>query len=230
MRALIRTTIAAFLLASTTMVFAADVGEVFGAAAVDNLRDVRRLVQGRAVDPKAVDARGDTLLIVAIRNDAARVTSYLIDEKSTDLDASNASKETAMMIAAYRKKKDVVEHLIKRGAEVNRTGWTPLHYAASVDAKDIVAVLLEDSAYIDAESPNKTTPLMMAARSGFDDLCHQLVDAGADPTPVNERGITASDYARRAHSDALATWLDGRVVAWRAKYGRPVADGPLHRN
>jgi ankyrin repeat protein len=226
----LRSLIGSLLLLTATAVSAADPGELFTAASVDDLRAVRQMLEGHRVDPRALDPRGDTLLIVAIRSDAARVTSYLIDQKATDLDATNAAHETAMMIAAYRKKKDVVEHLIARGAEVNRVGWTALHYAASVDAEDIVALLLEDSAYIDAESPNKTTPLMMAARSGFDDLCRQLIAAGADPTPANERGLTASDFARRANDDRLAGWLDERVVAWRAKYGGTISRGPGARN
>ena len=213
----------------TTMAAAAGSDELFRAASIDDLRDVRRLLQDRVVDPKALSPRGDTLLIAAIRDDAARVTAYLIAQQSTDLEAANVSNETALMIAAYRKKKDVVDLLLARDAEVNRTGWTPLHYAASVDARDIVALLLEHSAYIDAESPNRTTPLMMAARGGFADLCHQLIEAGADPTPLNDRGVSASDFARRANDVALSQWLDEQTVAWRAKYGSPSTRMPATR-
>jgi ankyrin repeat protein len=198
---------------------ATTVDDLFTAASIDNLRDVRRIVQNRLVDAKAVDARGDTVLIAAIRSDATHVVDWLIAERSTDLEATDAANETALMIAAYRNRKSIVEKLLDRDAEANRTGWTALHYAASVDARDIVALLLDHAAYIDAESPNKTTPLMMAARGGFDLLCHQLIDAGADPTPVNERDLTAADFARRAKSLELAEWLDGQAVAWRTKYG-----------
>lgn len=203
------------------VVTAATSDELFRAASIDDLRDVRRLLQDHVVDPKALNPRGDTLLIAAIRDDAARVTDYLIDQKSTDLEATNVSGETALMIAAYKKNQGVVDKLLAHDAEVNKTGWTALHYAASVDARDIVALLLEHSAYIDAESPNKTTPLMMAARGGFDDLCRQLLEAGADPTPVNDRDLTASDFARRANDGALAQWLADQAVAWRARYGSP---------
>lgn len=196
------------------------VDDLFTAASIDNLRAVRRIVQGRVVDPKATDARGDTVLIAAIRNDATQVVDWLIAEKSTDVEATNAANETALMIAAYRNKKAIVEKLLARDAEVNRTGWTALHYAASVDAGDIVALLVDHAAYIDAESPNKTTPLMMAARGGFEQLAHQLIEAGADPTPINERDLTAADFARRAKSVELATWLDGQASAWREKYGK----------
>ena len=204
---------------SASVVMAATSDALFRAASIDDLRDVRRLLQDHVEDSKALDPRGDTLLIAAIRNDAARVADYLIDQKATDLEATNVSGETALMIAAYKKNRDVVDKLLSRDAEVNKTGWTALHYAASVDARDIVALLLEHSAYIDAESPNKTTPLMMAARGGFDDLCRQLIEAGADPTPVNDRDLTASDFARRANDGALAQWLSDQAVAWRAKYG-----------
>lgn len=198
---------------------ATTVDDLFTAASIDNLRDMRRIVQARTIDPKATDTHGDTLLIAAIRADATQVAEWLIAEKSTDLEATNAASETALMIAAYRKRKDLVEKLLARDAEVNRPGWTALHYAASVDARDIVSLLLDHAAYIDAESPNKTTPLMMAARGGFDQLAHQLIEAGADPTPVNERDLTAADFARRAKSVELAQWLDAQVSAWRARYG-----------
>lgn len=207
------------LLAPGTGRAAPTVDDLFTAASIDNLRDTRRLIQDRSVDARALDPRGDTLLIAAIRSDAARVTDFLIAEPSTDVDVTNVSSETAMMIAAYRSKKDVVEKLIARGAEVNRPGWTALHYAASVDARDIVALLLDNAAYIDAESPNKTTPLMMAARGGHDELVRQLVASGADPTPVNERDLTAAGFARRAGHGDVADWLDAQTVAWRAKYG-----------
>ena len=208
---------------------AATTADLFHAVEIDSVRDVRRIVEERVVDTKALDERGDTALIAAIRSDAARVTDYLIAEKSTDLDATNVSSETAMMIAAYRKRKDLVEKLIARGAEPNRPGWTALHYAASVDARDIVDVLLEHSAFIDAESPNKTTPLMMAARGGYGDLCRSLIAAGADPSQINQRDLTAADFARRAGDPELGQWLDSQSTAWRAKYGtssarRPTAD------
>jgi uncharacterized protein len=196
--------------------------ELFRAVAVDNVGAVQRQLAA-GFDHGTVDPRGDTLLIVAIRNDASRVAELLIADPKTNLEATNAAGETALMMAAYRKRRDLVEKLIDRDAEVNRTGWTALHYAASVDARDVVAVLLDHAAYIDAESPNKTTPLMMAARGGFGDLCRQLIDAGADPTPVNERDLTASDFAKRADDQPLADWLAERAVAWRAKYGVPAA-------
>ena len=100
---------------------------------------MRRILDSNTIDRKALDARGDTLLIAAIRNDAVRVASLLVADDATDVEATNAAGETAMMMAAYRNQQAVVQQLVERGAEVNRRGWTALHYAASVDARPIVA-------------------------------------------------------------------------------------------
>ena len=59
-------------------------------------------------------------------------------------------------------------------------------------------LLLENHAYIDAESPNGTTPLMMAAHYGTPAAVKLLLEAGADPTLKNQLGLTAIDFARRA--------------------------------
>ncbi len=199
--------------------------EMFRDVSIDDLRDVRRLLQDRVVDPKTTDEHGDTILIAAIRSDANRVVDYLVADPSTNIEATDAVDETALMIAAYRKRRDVVEKLLARGAVVDRPGWTALHYAAAVDAGDIVTLLLQHAAPIDAGSPNRTTPLMMAARGGFDALCRTLVAAGADPTLVNDRDLTASDFARRDGDANLADWLAAQAAQRRAKYGSsPGAD------
>jgi ankyrin repeat protein len=57
--------------------------------------------------------------------------------------------------------------------------------------------LLEHSAYIDAESPNGTTPLMMAAMYGSPEAVKHLIQAGADLTLKNQLGLTALDFAIR---------------------------------
>ncbi len=216
--------------AFTQQVAASSVDDLFGAVAIDNLRDVRRLIQDGIVDPNATDAKGDTVLIAAIRNDAHRVTEYLIASKKVDIELPDAAQETALMIAAWRNQKDAVEKLIARGAEVNRTGWTALHYAASIGSIEIVKLLLEHSAYIDAESPNKTTPLMMAARGDHADVCRLLIDEGADPTLVNERDLTAADFATRVGDAENAQWLREREDAWRAKYRSGPRAGSNSRN
>lgn len=195
--------------------------ELFSAVAIDDLRDVRRLIQDGVVDPNTTDARGDTALIAAIRNDAHRVTDYLISNPRVDIERTNESQENALMIAAWRNQQDAVEKLLARGAQVNRAGWTALHYAAAVGSTGIIKLLLEHSANINAESPNHTTPLMMAARGDHADACRLLIAEGADPTPVNQSRLSAADFATRAGDADIAQWLRDREEAWRATHRPP---------
>ena len=69
--------------------------------------------------------------------------------------------------------------------------------AGAPEHTQIIALLLEHHAYIDAASPNGTTPLMMAAHYGSMESLQLLLDEGADPPLKNQLGLTAADFALR---------------------------------
>jgi ankyrin repeat protein len=89
-----------------------------------------------------------------------------------------------------------------------------LHYAASRAQKTIIEILLDHSAYIDAESPNGSTPLMMAAMYGNADCVRLLLEAGADPTLKNELRLSALNFAQRAGRDDSVALIDAAVKKW----------------
>jgi uncharacterized protein len=169
--------------------------EYFKAVKMDNAGKVKELLQ-RGLDPNLVEeTRHDTGLILALREGAMTVFSLLMNTPNIDLEAKALNGDTALMIAAYKNNRPAVEALLARKVQVNRPGWTALHYAAAAGANEIIQMLLEKSAYIDAESPNKTTPIMMAAWEGHIWTVKLLLDEGADATLKNERGMTAIDFA-----------------------------------
>jgi len=174
--------------------------DFFKAIELDNGAAVADLLR-RGFDPNARDPKGQPALIVALRGDSRKAAAALIAAKGLKVEERNAKDESALMLAALRGNLPAARALIRLDADVNKTGWTPLHYAASgttQDAKAMVALLLEESAYIDAASPNGTTPLMMAVRYGTGDVALLLVEEGADPTLKNDLGLTAIDFARQA--------------------------------
>ncbi|MGB4584254.1 MAG: ankyrin repeat domain-containing protein [Rhodoferax sp.] len=75
-------------------------------------------------------------------------------------------------------------------------------------------LLLDENAYIDAASPNNTTPLMMAAHYGTAAAVKLLLEAGADPMLKNDLGLTAIDFAHRANraesAELIAAFIRGR--------------------
>jgi hypothetical protein len=185
--------------------------DFFRAVKVDNVGAVKSLL-ARGFDPNAVEPeRGDSGMILALREGSMKVFNTLLNARDINLEVKARNGDTALMIAAYKGNKPAVEALLAKGAEVNRPGWTPLHYAAASGSNEIVSMLLEKSAYIDAESPNKTTPIMMAAWEGHILTVKLLLDEGADATLKNELGMTAIDFARHHHHEDIVEGLTYRL-------------------
>lgn len=181
-------------------VWAADAGDFFRAIHQDNDYAMRRLLED-GFDPNTKSDKGVPGLYMALQEGSMKVAKVLLQSRRLKAEQRNATDESPLMMAALKGQLDVAQALIDKDADVNKTGWTPLHYAASgttQDAKAMVALLLEENAYIDAASPNGTTPLMMAVRYGPGDVARLLVQEGADPTLKNELGLTALDFARQA--------------------------------
>ncbi len=173
---------------------------------VDDDRTIRRWLDSGG-DPNQPDAKGQTPLIVAMRDESFKVAAVLLDHPATRVDAPNALGETPLMMAALKGHLAWAQRLAARGAAINRDGWTPLHYAASGGGVDVVRWLLAQGARIDAPSPNRSTALMMAARYGASESVDLLLERGADARLRNDRGLGAADFARSAGRDAMADRL-----------------------
>lgn len=177
----------------------------------DDAPGIAALVK-RGFDPNTVNERGETGLTQAFKLDSYRAAKGLIDLPSTKINQPNSKGETPLMMAAIKGQVDLAKALIARDADVNREGWTPLHYAVSAPSEDgsdlkMVALLLQHHAYIDAASPNGTTPLMMAAQYGTRSAVELLIKEGADPKLKNQQGLTAVDFATKADRAEVVRWL-----------------------
>lgn len=168
--------------------------DFFAAIRQDNASAVTALLR-RGFDPNTRDPQGQHGLHLAIREPTPAVTQVLLDWPKTEVETLNKADESPLMMAALAGQLDLCKKLIARGAAVNKTGWAPLHYAATKGHLPVMRLLLEEHAFIDAESPNRTTPLMMAARYGTIEAVQLLLDEGALPTLKNEQGLTAIDFA-----------------------------------
>lgn len=180
--------------------------DFFRAVNVDNAETVKNLLE-RGFDPNSVSEQGQVGLFVALRDGSPRVASALIADPRTAIDTASANGETPVMMAALRGDVLWTTRLLERGALLNRSGWTALHYAATGPGTAVVSLLLGRGAAIEAPSPNGTTPLMMAARYGPEDTVDLLLSRGASLTARNIQGLTVADFARLSGRDKLATRL-----------------------
>lgn len=176
----------------------------------DNPRAITELLQ-RGFDPNVPDPEGNHGLYIAVKEGALKAAEALIDWPKTKVEWRTRQDESPLMMASLKGQTQIVRKLIARDADVNKPGWAPLHYAATGGHLEIMALLLEHHAFIDAQSPNKTTPLMMAAHYGSPQAVKLLLEAGADTAMRNELGLTAIDFANRANRTDAANLIAAAV-------------------
>ena len=206
MRSYMRKLIYLILLSGIFPAHAGSFEDWFVAIRQDKPAEITSLLQ-RGFDPNTVSPEGLHGLFLAVREGALKAAMVLADWPKTQVEWRSDKDESPLMLAALKGQEDVVRKLIDRGADVNKPGWTPLHYAATNGHLGIMNLLLEHHAYLDAESPNKTTPLMMAAFYGTSQAVKLLLEAGADPTLRNEQGLSAVDFAQRGNRPDAAAMI-----------------------
>lgn len=89
----------------------------------------------------------------------------------------------------------VAKELITSGQDVNapdNDSWTPLHFAAQANCVEVIKLLIENGANIEAQEVNGNTPLWVATMNSNNntEMVTELVNAGADPDTKNIHGVS----------------------------------------
>lgn len=206
---------------------AASIDELIAAVLRNNASGVRTQIE-EGINSNQQDAKGRTALTLAIYQRSEKAIPVLLQSRRVDINALNGAGESPLMLAIITGQDELAKQLIGRGAAVNKKGWTPLHYAATKGNIGIMQLLLDQDAFIDTESPNRTTPLMMAAQySGNEKAVQFLLQQGADPWAKNQLGLTALDFARRGANPGIIQAIQNaqrqRKPAYNVKPAAPLS-------
>ena len=182
------------LIINSTSSFAGSFEDFFTAIRNDEVKVISNLFT-RGFDPNTVNLQGEPAILNSLKLGSLKSFEFIVQHPKTNLNVRNSHGESALMLVCLKGELELAKMLIKRDADINHPGWTSLHYAASGGHTAIIQLLLDESAYIDAESPNGTTPLMMAARYGNEKAVQLLITEGADWKLKNQLGLTALDFA-----------------------------------
>jgi len=193
--------------------------DFFKAIVFDQVPVVGNLIY-RGMDPNTPTEKGEPALVFAVRSGAHKSVAFLLKQPGIHVDATNTADETALMLAANANDLVSANLLIETGASVNRPNWTPLHYAASKGHTAMMRLLIDNDAYIDAESPNGTTPLMMSAYYASPMAVKLMLEEGADPNLQNQDGQTALDMALSKDKPLSAQYIRVFKEALEAKEGQ----------
>lgn len=181
-----------------SMASAGSYDDYFDAVKLDAPYQFQQLMQ-RGLGPNLIEPEhGYTPLMLAIKTGSQKIIALLLETPDVDMEAKAFNGDTAIMLASFYGDLPLVKTLLDRDVQINRPGWTALHYAAINGNSSIVKLLLDASAYIDAESAEgQMTPIMLAAMRGRTSVVRLLKEEGADLSLKNADGMTALDLARR---------------------------------
>ena len=147
----------------------------------------------------AGDINAQALKLAISKKDTV-LAAQLIKE-GADPNAKDANGGTILMDLCHFPDIAVARFLLHHGATVNEPrsskGRTPLMVACAYwCGVDMVKLLVENGAAINAQSQDGTTALMLAAQFEKLDVVNYLLEHGADAGKKNSAGKTALDLAR----------------------------------
>ena len=136
--------------------------------------------------------------------------NQLVRVQHADINDPNYSDHTPLIIAVLNNQIESVQTLCALGADVEYTtdkihGYRPLHFAAEHDNSEIIKLLIEHGALLNAQTLTGCTPLHLAAMNGNVQATRWLCLNGAS-IDVSEfyNGYTALHYAMvRGHQNVI---------------------------
>ena len=136
------------------------------------------------------------MITAAAKGDKQTVIDCL--NKGAKINAKNKARWTALGYAIRYKQKDILELLVEKGADVNKTvntGNSPLYVALMTNNIPFADYLISKGAKIDKKDYSGMTTLAWAAKYNNIAVVKYLVEHGADVNSKNTNARTVLDVS-----------------------------------
>ena len=154
---------------------------------------VELLLAVPGIDVNATGPDSATPLHIATQNGEVKLVKLLLAAPDIDVDASIDDGVTSLYIAAHFNFPEIVDMLVRRGADVNlatSSGVTSLCTAAKNGYKMVVRALLQAHGIrVNQTTEDGITPLNIASQGGHKEIVRLLLCKGAEPNMTSDRGI-----------------------------------------
>lgn len=145
----------------------------------------------------------DALIMEAARGRSKKAAFYVAGYIDAGVNPNAVLKggSTVLHIAAEHGRKDVVETLLSKGADIHKTtdkGTTPLELASEKGRTDVVKMFLEKEGITQEQ---KSKALLLACDEEHTVVAQMLIESGADVNYANEYGTTALYLASKFGDD-----------------------------
>lgn len=148
-----------------------------------------------------LDSRSDLDIFEATASGREQTVSEILNLDPAKAKAWSPDGFTALHFASFFNQPTIACQLVRRGADVatvsmNPMEVTPLHSAAAAHATEIVRMLVESHAPVNAKQHGGWTALHAAADNGDEETIKILLQHGADPRAQNDDGKTPAQIAQ----------------------------------
>jgi ankyrin repeat protein len=178
----------------------------FGKALADNSQTLPALITEKTV--QAIDAEGNTPLLVAMKSNAGIDIIRTILEKRADVNAQNKEGDSALHIAVRNNQADIGSLLLDNGADIfltNARGETPLFLtfyarAGSQRTAREIRMFMLNPAVMSARDSLGNTVLHHATMWRIDSVIPAIIERGANTEALNISGETPLFIAVKANA------------------------------
>jgi ankyrin repeat protein len=155
----------------------------------------------RDITDLILNSCSDLDIFEATASGRAETVSAILGRDPAQAKIWSADGFTPLHFAAFFVQPAIARELVRRGANVaavsmNPMEVTPLHSAAAARATDIVRMLVESGAPVNAKQHGGWTALHAAADNGDEEMIKILLQHGADLLAQNDDGKTPANIAQ----------------------------------
>jgi len=122
-----------------------------------------------------------------------------------------------------------ITHMLTRDPSLanvqGKGGWRPLHYAAIMNRKRVMLLLLKSGADVNARDDEMWTPLHMAAHQGCEETALLLISRDAELDPRDRDGWTPLHCALNSLNDRGFTTIARALIDRGADINAKTAEG-----
>ena len=159
-----------------------------------NLEAVIMLLNA-GIDPNSADVCGDACLTKAVLGGCSKETILALIDHGANVNAKNRKGKIILMAACYKENAVAINVLLNTGAKpeiVDDEGYTSLHWACQAgNSKETIQALIDHGADVNATNKKARTALMEACCFGNMNATNVLLNAGAKPEIVDDKGNTS---------------------------------------